>query len=281
MQESMPTRPGLAPGPVSSRGPSRDPVVAVLGLGEAGSEIAADLAAAGATVRAFDPLVRPGPALTACSSEADASTGADLVLSVNSAHDALAALRAGVESLGPGSVWADLNTGSARLKEGLASIAAEHDRSFADVALMSPVPGRGLRTPMVVSGTGASRYSALLMPLGAEIEVLDGEAGLAATRKLLRSVFYKGMAASAVEALAAAQRAGQEEWLRTHLAEELEQATAATLERLETGTYRHARRRCGEMRAAAELLHDLGITPHMSAASADLLADLVRAAVDS
>ena len=37
-------------------------VVAVLGLGEAGSAIAADLAAAGAVVRGFDPRARPGPA---------------------------------------------------------------------------------------------------------------------------------------------------------------------------------------------------------------------------
>ena len=35
-------------------------VVAVLGLGEAGSRIAADLAAAGAVVRGFDPLVPAG-----------------------------------------------------------------------------------------------------------------------------------------------------------------------------------------------------------------------------
>jgi len=35
------------------------PVIAVLGLGEAGSRIAADLATAGALVRALDPLVPP------------------------------------------------------------------------------------------------------------------------------------------------------------------------------------------------------------------------------
>ncbi|MCU4184224.1 DUF1932 domain-containing protein [Acidiferrimicrobium sp. IK] len=255
--------------------------MAVLGLGEAGSEIAGGLVAAGATVRGYDPRVRPGPGLIACSSEAEASTGADLVLSVNSAHDALDALRAGVEALPPVAVWADLNTGSPRLKERLAALAADHRRSFADVALMSPVPGRGLRTPMLASGHGASGYSALLTPLGANIEVLQGAAGVAAARKLLRSVFYKGMAASAVEALAAARRTGQEQWLRAHISEELEQATAETLVRLETGTYRHARRRSEEMRAAAELLRDLGIAPHMSAASAALLGDLLQTTADS
>jgi len=57
---------------------------------------------------------------------------------------------------------------------------------------------------MLASGGGAARYAGMLNPLGADIEVLDGPAGLAATRKLLRSVFYKGMAAAVVEALEAA-----------------------------------------------------------------------------
>ena len=73
--------------------------------------------------------------------------------------------------------------------------------------------------------------------------MLDGPAGLAATRKLLRSVFYKGMAASIVEALEAARAAGLEDWLRPHIAEELAKADATTVERIVTGTRQHAVRR--------------------------------------
>ena len=51
-------------------------VIAVLGLGEAGSLIARDLAAAGAAVRGFDPGA-PAPAgVTAAGSDAEAVTGA-------------------------------------------------------------------------------------------------------------------------------------------------------------------------------------------------------------
>lgn len=145
---------------------------------------------------------------------------------------------------------------------------------------MAPVPGKGLRTPMLASGAGAGRYADLLGPLGATVEVVGDTPGFAATRKLLRSVFYKGMAAAAIEALAAARRAGQEEWLRAHLAHELEETTAATLDRLERGTFRHAQRRSEEMRAATELLTDLGVAAHMSAASAELLTDIVEGKVD-
>lgn len=261
------------------RRPSADgpvpPVVGVLGLGEAGSAIAADLVAAGAVVRGYDPRVPTPSGMVACRDEAEAAQGADVVLSVNSAHDAAGALNAGASALRPDALWADLNTGSARLKETLAARARAAQRELVDIALMSPVPGRGLRTPMLASGARAVRFAELMRPLGADVEVVGAEPGLAATRKLLRSVFYKGMAVAAVEALDAAARAGQEEWLRSHLADEIEAASAATLERLVTGTHRHARRRSEEMRAAAELVADLGVSPHISAASAALLDEIV------
>jgi 6-phosphogluconate dehydrogenase (decarboxylating) len=45
-------------------------VIAVLGLGEAGSVIARDLLAAGAEVRGYDPAVAAGPGITDTGSEA-------------------------------------------------------------------------------------------------------------------------------------------------------------------------------------------------------------------
>ena len=74
-------------------------VIAVLGLGEAGSLIARDLVAAGARVRGYDPAVAAGPGITDTGSEAEAARGADLVLSVNSAQAAVDAFRAGQPGL--------------------------------------------------------------------------------------------------------------------------------------------------------------------------------------
>jgi 3-hydroxyisobutyrate dehydrogenase-like beta-hydroxyacid dehydrogenase len=144
-----------------------------------------------------------------------------------------------------------------------------------DVALMSPVPGKGLRTPMTMSGPAAGQLAGILGGLGAEVTVLDGPVGVAATRKLLRSVFYKGMAAAVVEALTAAKAAGLEQWLRDTIAAELSRADAATLDRLVDGSTKHAVRRRAEMAAAAELLTDLGVPPRIASASRDLLADLI------
>jgi 3-hydroxyisobutyrate dehydrogenase-like beta-hydroxyacid dehydrogenase len=137
-------------------------VVAVLGLGEAGSVIARDLVAAGAVVRGYDPAVAAGPGITDTGGEAEAARGADLVLRVNSAKAAVDAFRVGRSGLGSGALWADLNTAAPGLKRGLARLAETGGVPFADVAMMASVPGRGLRVPMLASGDGAERYARLL-----------------------------------------------------------------------------------------------------------------------
>lgn len=255
--------------------PSQRAVVAVLGLGEAGSRIAADLCAAGAVVRGFDPRVPAGPGVTECASDADASRGADVVLALTSAHEAKDTLSWALPGVAEGAIYADLNTGSAGLKAGLAGLAASASVSFADVALMSPVPGNGLRTPMIVSGPAAEDYARVLGGLGASVEVLDGPAGAASARKLVRSVFYKGLAAAVSESLRAARAAGCEDWIRDNIRHELEGFTGATLDRLEQGSARHARRRAQEMAASAELLRELGVPPRIASASEQWLRQLL------
>src|SRR5580693_8634237 len=110
-------------------------VIAVLGLGEAGSLLARDLAAAGAAVRCYDPRV-PAPAgVTGAASDAEAVAGAGLVLSVNSAGDAVPALEASLAALSPGVVWADLNTAAPGVKRRLAALGGERGVPVTDVAM--------------------------------------------------------------------------------------------------------------------------------------------------
>ncbi|MFE7227446.1 DUF1932 domain-containing protein [Nocardioides sp. NPDC057577] len=245
-------------------------IVAVLGLGEAGSAFVADLLTAGATVRAYDPAVGAPPGAVACASEAAAVDGADLVISVNSAADSVDAARNALAGLSVSTVWADVNTSSPARKREVFSM-LDGRCLFADVSLMSTVPGLGIRVPMVAAGPGATEGARLLGTVGASVEVLDGEVGDAATRKLLRSVFYKGLAAAVLESLTAARAAGLEEETRAEIMRELDRASAATLDRLVEGSHRHAVRRSHEMAAAAEMLDDLGVPPRVATASRDWL----------
>ncbi|HWO81339.1 NAD(P)-dependent oxidoreductase [Gaiella sp.] len=241
--------------------------VAVLGLGEAGGRIAADLVAAGADVRGWDPVARPsGVSLTADGPAA--VSGADVVLSLNAAAVALEVAESVKGALDAETLYADLNTSSPALKRELADTAP---CLFADVALVGTVPATGLATPALASGAGAERFAKLLGPLGMPIEVVGREPGEAAGLKLLRSVFMKGVAAAAVESLAAARAAGAEERARADMAAVLGEPL---LERLLTGSKAHAARRMDEMLAAASYLEELGVEPRVASAAAGWLAQL-------
>ncbi len=251
------------------------PVVALLGLGEAGSRLAADLAAAGVDVRGYDPDETAGAELPGRALDPDAAVaGADVVLSVNSGRTARAAAASVLTASRPGALFADLNTAPPELKRELAALVEGAGLRFADVALLGPVPARGLGTPALASGEGAQAFADALGPLGMPVEVVSETAGDAATLKLLRSVFMKGLAASAIESLDAAEAAGQAEWLRSEIAEVIGEPF---LDRLLDGSRRHAARRVDEMEAAQALLVELGVEPRIAAATASLLADLARA----
>jgi len=252
--------------------------VALLGLGEAGTAFAADLVALGLSTAGWDPVPARAPAgLRRAESAADAVGGADLVLSLNSAASALPAAEAAAAALSPGSLYADLNTTGIAQKREIAAAIRSAGASFTDVALLAPVPGRGIRTPALASGDGAERYAAILRPLGARVDVVGPEPGEAAARKLLRSVFMKGLAAAVLESLAAADAAGCADWLRADIVDTLRGADESLVDRLVEGSAQHAVRRTAEMEAAAELLRELGVEPHVSEAAADVLRDLSRA----
>jgi 3-hydroxyisobutyrate dehydrogenase-like beta-hydroxyacid dehydrogenase len=252
--------------------------VALLGLGEAGRAFAGDLVAAGIPTAGWDPAPgRPVPGLRRAQDALDAIAEAELVLSLNSAPVAVAVATSVAPSLSPGCLFADLNTSGVAVKREIAEIISSAGASFADVALLSPVPGRGLRTPSFVSGDGAEDYARILRSFGAQVEVLSVEPGVAAARKLLRSVFMKGLAASVLESLAAAEAAGCAGWLRADIAATLRDADESLVDRLVEGSAHHAVRRIAEMEAAAELLRELGVEPHVARAAIDVLHSLPSA----
>jgi 3-hydroxyisobutyrate dehydrogenase-like beta-hydroxyacid dehydrogenase len=241
------------------------PSIGLIGLGEAGSAIAADLVAAGAGVRGWDPVAPVPLGVEPAGDERQAAAGADAVLSLNSAAAARGVAEAVAPSLRDDQLFADLNTAAPGLKRELAGIVA--GAAFADVALMAPVPGRGLGTPALASGPGAERFVELFAPLGMPVSALDGEPGDAAGRKLAQSVFTKGLAAAIGEALAAAERLGCEPWLHDQIEGTLSGADAALLRRLIEGSRLHAGRRVGEMASAVEMLEGLGVEPRVARAS--------------
>ena len=245
------------------------PRLAVLGLGEAGGLLAADLAAAGAEVHAYDPADAPTPpAVKRHPTAGEAVAAADIVLAVTTANRAETALDAAAGALAPGTIYADLSTSAPARKQELAAKATAAGAGFVDVALMAPVPGRGLRVRALASGPAAWALVAALQPLGMPLEVVGDEPGRAAARKLLRSVVMKGLAQLLIESLDAADAAGVAAETWDDLVAQLASVDEALVRRLVTDTRRHALRRVEEIEAAVGLLDELGVDATMSRATA-------------
>ncbi|MFJ6453104.1 DUF1932 domain-containing protein [Paenarthrobacter sp. NPDC091669] len=243
----------------------------VIGLGEAGATYAAALVAAGHQVTGFDPVAPNTPTgVTRASTAGEACGHADIVLVLTGAAAARAVAQECLPVLPTGSCYADFTSSSPHVMRELGQVPSE--ALFADVAILGPVPTQGAKTPLMVSGPGSAAVADLLRPLGADVEIADGDPGAAMSHKLLRSVLMKGLASVVVEAVTAGRAAGLEEWIRGQIARQLAGDGQAVIDRFLTGTAKHAQRRSKEMQDTADYLSsDLQVPAEMTTASAAAL----------
>jgi 3-hydroxyisobutyrate dehydrogenase-like beta-hydroxyacid dehydrogenase len=236
--------------------------VAWFGLGEAGSIISTDLAAQDLSIKAYDPAEVPTPTgIIRVVDPREAVADAELVVAITSGVDALTAINQALTNIRPEAIYADFSTNTPAAKQDMATLATTSGFQFVDIALMSTVPGKGIRTPALASGNGARDLVQILTSYGMPIEYVGAEPGESAKKKLLRSIMMKGLAATIIEALRAADKAGCKDWLWHNLIQEIESADEYLLKRLVTGTQKHATRRLHEMEACEQMLRDLGIEP--------------------
>jgi 3-hydroxyisobutyrate dehydrogenase-like beta-hydroxyacid dehydrogenase len=251
--------------------------VTVFGLGEAGSLIAADLARSELDVLGYDPAAVPTPdGVARAEDPISAVDRTDLVLSITAAADAAGALGQAAEAIPEGTMYADLSTASPGLKDALAAEAESHGLRFTDIALMAPVPGKGLATPALASGMGAEECARIINEHGGAVEYLSDVPGDAAARKLLRSIVTKGLTSLLVESLRAAEEYQASDWLWSHLVETITDADGALLVRLLDGTPPHIDRRIDEMRTAEEFIQAVGVETSMTRGTIESLLSVKR-----
>lgn len=263
----MPARPAETAGPA----------VAVLGLGEAGSIYAEDLAGRGLRVTGTDPVVQAvPPGVLRAPGVSEAVAGAGLVISLVGGTAADTVLAEALAAMHPEAIFADLNTAAPGQKRQLAERAAKSGVLFADVAILAPVPRGRINSPLLISGTGADALLSLFTGWGIPAAGAGGEAGAAAGRKLLRSVFMKGLAAAVLEAVTAAEAAGAKDWIISQIAAELGPSGDALVARLLEGTRLHAVRREAEMVEVREFLESLGAAHPVTDATIEWLQSLAQ-----
>lgn len=201
---------------------------------------------------------------------AEALGAAEMVFSLVTADQALAAARSAERRLPPGALWLDCNSCAPGTKRRAAAIIEGSGGHYVDVAVMAPVHPNRHRAPLLLAGAEAERAAEALEALGMLPRVVGPTVGDASSIKMIRSVMIKGIEAVTAECFLAARRAGVEAEVIASL-----EASDPALEWPKRGAYNlermmvHGARRAAEMREVALTVAELGLPGRMSAAAAE------------
>ena len=252
--------------------------LALIGFGEAGMAFASVW---DAPVRAWD--IKTDDPATATAKRADyarcgadgaatlteALAGAELIISIVTADQALAAAQAAVARLAPGALYCDFNSVAPGTKQAAARLIEAAGGLYVDVAVMSPVHPAGLAVPLLVSGPHADAAIAALAAIGFSPTRIEGPVGRASTIKMLRSVMVKGIEALTAECFLAAREAGVAGEVATSLDASWPGADWAAKADYNLGRmHDHGLRRAAEMEEVARTLDALGLGSEMARATA-------------
>lgn len=245
--------------------------LALIGFGEAGQTFT-NAASWGQRATAFDTNPSRCSAIAGGDGARDAASalkGAEVVLSLVTADQALPAARDYALFLQAGTIWCDMNSVAPSTKREAALAVEAAGGRYVDVAILAPVNPAGLGVPLLLSGPCASEAAATLIEAGfTNVRTVGLEIGKASAIKMIRSVMVKGVEALTDEMMAAANAAGVVEDVLVSLDRSEKTACWAdkatyNLERMTT----HGSRRAAEMQEVAKTLNALGVEPLMTNAT--------------
>ena len=251
--------------------------IAVLGLGEAGSIFANELAAMGITVSAWDPspIRKLHENIRFAKSNRDAAKEADIILSVNLSAVSEVVAKEVLPVLTDKKIYADMNTSSPQQKISIECLLQSSRVQFVDMAIMAPVPPKGIKTSFLISGNGAALLKERLDKYDLNIELLSNKTGDASTRKLLRSIVYKGIAAVICEAIEAGKAFELEQYIREQISSVIG-GNDALIDRFVEGSKIHAERRIHEMEAVVQMLEEKKMQSIMTGATKQNLINILN-----
>jgi 3-hydroxyisobutyrate dehydrogenase-like beta-hydroxyacid dehydrogenase len=261
--------------------------VAMIGFGEVGQRFSRDLLTHdGIEITAFDLLFANPPEKSTLAktspetatnlgviptgSAADAVSGARYIFSAVTADRAEDVARETAPLLQPGQIFIDVNSASPSTKRRAAKLVVASGAHYLEAAVMAPVLKPGIKVPILAGGPEAAQISEDLNRLGFDLTAVATDYGRASAMKLCRSIMIKGWEALIVDCRAAARHWDVEDQVFSSLSASYPSIDWPTLaedmgERVAT----HGIRRAAEMREAADMLADMGLSPELIRAVAD------------
>ncbi|WP_284178134.1 DUF1932 domain-containing protein [Rhabdaerophilum sp. SD176] len=203
-------------------------------------------------------------------SAAAAVEKADIVFSAVTASSTRAVAEKALGYLTAHQVLFDLNSASPRTKAGCGEALAARGLAYVEGAVMAPVAEPGIRVSILAGGAQAMDVAERLNPRGMAIRVVSDTIGRASATKLCRSIMIKGIEALIIDSARASAAWGVSEDVFASLGATFPGQDWAHLARLmDSRVARHGIRRAAEMREAAQMLAELGLSPSLSEAIAE------------
>jgi 3-hydroxyisobutyrate dehydrogenase-like beta-hydroxyacid dehydrogenase len=213
--------------------------------------------------------LRPAGSLAECVRDAD------VVVAAVPWSAAAEIAHACAEHVPAGALYVDPAPGPPDEKRALAELLDAGGAEYVDAAVLGTVEIDGARVPLLVSGTGARRFTELGGSIGLRVTAVEGEAGRATLVKLLRSVYMKGRDALILEMLIAARRHGLEGAVLDSIGGPGETVPFPELAgRVLRSLALYSERRAEELSASGDVVEASGVDPLVTRAGAERLHSL-------
>jgi len=269
--------------------------LSLIGFGEAGGILGADLAAAGVEVFAYDQLyddpsrraalLEKGQrcGVTLCDSAALALSLGEWVICAVTAGSALGVAQKAALSMRPGQIFIDINSVAPATKRAARAAMDQQGVDYIDAAVMAPVPPQRLQTPLLLGGLRADEVSTALNGLGMNTRVVANDVGVASAIKMCRSIMIKGLEALTTECLSAARQYHAEDEVLSSLHRSFPGMgwNGDLPHYLISRVAEHGLRRSEEMKEVAQTVGDAGVAADMSRAIVSSQRGLVDSMVEA
>ena len=255
--------------------------VTLIGFGEVGQTLGADLLAAGAEVAAYYILFAnedsaPSRALSripvrAAANPTDAVRDAELIVCAVTAASDLEAARSAAPGLAPGTFFMDVNSVSPGMKQACACVIEAAGGRYVEAAVMTPIAPKRVASAMLLGGPHTEEFVERAQALGfTGAKPFSKVLGQASATKMCRSVIIKGTEALLCESLLAERHYGVDKTVLDSLSDLLPVGDWEKLARyFISRTLEHGARRAEEMRESAKTVAEAGIEPLMTSATAE------------
>jgi len=253
--------------------------VALIGFGEVGRTLGADLVRAGVQVSAYDILFArkdsaPSRAVETigvrkAASASAAVADAELIICAVTAASDLDAARSVISAIPRGAFYMDVNSVSPGMKRACAQVIDASGGRYVEAAVMTPIAPKRIASFMLLGSPHADAFLERAKPLGFKCEVFSLNVGQASAVKMCRSVIIKGTEALLTESMLSARHYGVETAVLDSLSDLLPVGDWNKLARyFITRSLEHGTRRAEEMRESAKTVAEAGVEPLMADATA-------------